>query len=139
MIIVVCYTLTQLLMHANFAKLRTLPETMSVGSKWTSDEESRLLESIANGKEIPEIAVEHKRTRGGIKSRLDLMAVRMIETDGKSIKEVSESLRMDDARIANAQKRFGFSANTQQKANSETELDILKEIRAILLRMEASM
>jgi hypothetical protein len=114
----------------------TLPE--SVGSRWTSDEESRLLELIANGADIQEIATKHKRTKGGIRSRLNVIAVRMIETEGKSMQDVSETLCMKVSKIAAAQKRFG-AQETELDVLKETELDVLKEIRAILLRMEASL
>lgn len=45
------------------------------GKAWSSEEETLLLESIQNKKNIETIALEHERTHGGILSRLQKIAV----------------------------------------------------------------
>ena len=126
----------------NIQKLKDQPETSAVGSKWTEDEEKLLIKSISEDKLIDDIAKEHKRTSGGIRSRLRVIAVRMIETEGKTIEEVSTILRMTPEEIEDAKtKRENMhKIKTKTSTNkSETELDVLKDIREILLRMEAKL
>lgn len=136
-------------------KLKDQPETSCVGNKWTDEDEYMLIKSISEAKLIDDIAREHKRTSGGIRSRLRLIAVRMIETEGKTIEDVCATLRMtsEDFRsvvrrlhhpnkIDVAKKRREKVAKNTTKLyieKPETELDILKNIREILLRMEAKL
>jgi hypothetical protein len=45
-----------------------------MGKGWTWDEDTKLLESVKNGKELADIAREHERTEGGIWCHLCLIA-----------------------------------------------------------------
>lgn len=78
----------------NIKQLKEQPETAAVGNRWTPEEETRLIDSLGQGKNIDEIAKDHKRTTGGIKSHMKEIAVRMIENDGKSVEEVCMTLRL---------------------------------------------
>jgi hypothetical protein len=73
-------------------KLKEQPETAAAGNRWTPEEETQLIDALGNNKDVEDIAKDHKRTPGGIRSRMREIAVRMIETDGKSIEEVSDIL-----------------------------------------------
>jgi len=48
-----------------------------MGKAWTWDEDTKLLESIKNGKELADIAKEHERTEGGIWCHLCVIAHNM--------------------------------------------------------------
>jgi predicted HTH domain antitoxin len=114
--------------------IRELKENLDLsasGSKWTTDEENALIYSIGNNKDITEIAKDHQRTLGGIKSRLREIAVRLIEKENKSIEEVARTLQMNVQEIKDAQKRRSVT-----RVKQETELDVLKDIRRTLLRIE---
>ena len=50
--------------------LRKNEETSRAGSKWFPDEDEKLVKEITDKKTIEEIALEHKRTIGGIRSRI---------------------------------------------------------------------
>ena len=50
--------------------LRKNEETSNAGNKWLSEEDDKLVKEITNKKTFEEIAFEHKRTIGGIKSRV---------------------------------------------------------------------
>ena len=50
--------------------LRINEETSRAGSKWLPDEDEKLVKEITDKKTIEEIALEHKRTIGGIRSRV---------------------------------------------------------------------
>jgi hypothetical protein len=51
-------------------ELRSNDETSNVGTKWTIEEDNRLVEEIIENKTYEEIALEHKRTVFGIKLRV---------------------------------------------------------------------
>ena len=110
-----------------------------VGKKWTPEEELQLTSLIKTDKSIDDIAKEHKRTVGGINSRLRELAVRMINK-GKTIEEVCVTMRLTREEIEDAQKRRKYAQTRCDKiASIETELDILKDIRDILTRIEAKL
>jgi hypothetical protein len=50
--------------------LRKNEETSNAGNKWLSEEDNKLVKEITNKRTFEEIAFEHKRTIGGIKSRV---------------------------------------------------------------------
>ena len=56
-------------------------------SKWTKDEEKKLLTEIKNKKSIDDIANEHYRSKGGIKARIKHIARELVE-EGKSKDEI---------------------------------------------------
>jgi hypothetical protein len=51
-------------------ELRCNDETSNVGTKWTIEEDTKLVQEITENKTYEEIALEHKRTVHGIKLRL---------------------------------------------------------------------
>lgn len=123
-------------------QLKEQPETASVGKIWTPEEETRLIDSLGQGKDIDEIAKEHKRTVGGIKSRMKKIAVRMIENDGKSVEEVCMTLHLTVEDIEDAQKKRNKKKRNKQttvsKPKLETELDVLND-NHFLFRIEAKL
>lgn len=121
--------------HEHFKHLREKPEMAAVGTKWTESEEVQLIESIASGIEIKDIAGEHKRTVGGIASRLREIAVRMIEIDGKTVEDVCSTLRLSKDEVLDARNRRMIA----KKSKPETEMDILNDVRRILLRIESKL
>ena len=119
-------------------KLSEQPETAAAGKSWTLEEENQLIDSLSTGKEISDIANEHKRTMGGIKSRIRVIAFRMVETDGLTMEEVSAKLRLTPEEIKDALQRRR-SRIAQPKTKPDTDIDILKDIRDILIRIEAKL
>lgn len=103
-------------------KSRSQAETSSAYTKWTAKEEAQLIELIRDGKMLDEIATTHKRTTGAIRARLVDIAVSIIQSD-KSIKK--------EPPISAQQHPKSF------EASEETELEVLKEIRDSILRIEA--
>ncbi len=51
-------------------ELRSNDETSNVGTRWTIDEDTKLVQEIIENKTYEEIALEHKRTVLGIKLRV---------------------------------------------------------------------
>ena len=54
----------------NMQELRSKEETLNVGTKWTIEEDNKLVQEIIDDKSFEEIALEHKRTILGIKIRV---------------------------------------------------------------------
>lgn len=51
-------------------KMRRVEETMNVGTKWTIEEDNKLVQEITDNKTYEEIALEHKRTVYSIQLRV---------------------------------------------------------------------
>ena len=51
-------------------ELRSNDETLNVGTKWTIEEDNKLVQEITDNKTYEEIALEHKRTAYGIQLRV---------------------------------------------------------------------
>lgn len=62
-----------------WTKMREKTGLTRVGEPWTSDEETRILSNIAQGKTHLEISTELQRTVSSIQSRLKQMAVEMAQ------------------------------------------------------------
>lgn len=63
------------------------------GASWTDKEEKQMLKSIDENKTIEQIAIEHKRTVGGIHARLKRIA-RDLYNDGKSVSQIHDKLKL---------------------------------------------
>lgn len=135
--------------QARMQALRENPETSAAGTKWSKEEEENLLKEMQSGKTIAECAKEHKRTEVGILSRLKQIACTMV-LDGKSVDEVVAHTGLTAEAINDAclrQKNKKSPTHKAQKVASTSTSnndqpsakDLLKEIRDILLRMEARM
>jgi hypothetical protein len=64
-------------MQASFKALRENPETNRIGSSWTAEEDAQLLQELNTTVEIDEIARNHRRTPGAIRTRCHVIAYRM--------------------------------------------------------------
>jgi hypothetical protein len=51
-------------------ELRSKEETLNVGTKWTIEEDNKLVQEITDNKTYEEIALEHKRTINSIRLRV---------------------------------------------------------------------
>jgi hypothetical protein len=139
-------------MYNNIQSIKKNPETSLAGSKWSSDEDINLLEEIKD-KNYEEIALIHKRTTGAIRSHLREIAVKMIN-DGNTYEEVSIITKLSKEEIAMAVEKKNIKntvknpiINTEIETEIkiaqavavikiESQLDILKDIRDILIRLE---
>jgi ribonuclease HI len=76
-------------------KKKDLPT--NCGSRWTTEQETSMLEAIAKNTSIHDIAEKMNRTYGGIRSRLLIIARNMIVNENKTYEEVSKitSLSID--------------------------------------------
>ena len=75
------------------------------GFIWTDDEESQLLAEIKRDISYDDICTNHKRTIGGIKSRLKMIAVRMYY-EKKEMKEIMQTTRLNEFQVTEALEKY---------------------------------
>jgi ribosomal protein S21 len=82
--------------------LKSIEETSNVGKKWTTEEDEKLVQEIKDKKSYEEIALEHKRTITGIKSRVISNIIYPLYKDVDeeqqeiNIQEISTEYKIDD-------------------------------------------
>jgi len=110
--------------------------TSSIGHRWSHEEEESLVKSLQDGKSVDVIADLHKRTYRGIKCRMADLALRMIDTEGKSVQDAADLLHMTHFEIEDAQKsresvrknRALRTKNACKETKSGTVFDLLKDM-----------
>lgn len=147
-------------LHDRLKALKENPAFAAVGSKWTPEEDARVIDQITMGRTIEEVAAECKRTHGSVRARVLKMALCMVDVEGKSNDEVCARLHVDPTELDFERSRQtmrrtcksaktlitaapGTSFDALRNANastrtlaSETSMDVLKDIRDILRRIE---
>jgi hypothetical protein len=77
-------------MFTEMANLRKNEETSRIGAKWSNEEVEELMKELIDKKSYEEIALNHKRTIGGIKSRVICLILYLQYKDkSKTIEELS--------------------------------------------------
>ena len=100
-------------------------ETSKAGSKWTIEEDNKLFEEMNDNKTYEEIALEHKRTIVGIKSRVISHVIYPKHKDNIDIDKLSVDYNID---IQTLNKYINKLASTQEikKTNNEENNKILE-------------
>ena len=76
--------------------LRNKEETSRVGAKWLQEEDDELMREISDKKTYEEIALNHKRTIGGIKSRvINNILYLQYKNKSKTIDELSSEYNIE--------------------------------------------
>ena len=83
----------------SFQDFRNNEETSRVGSKWTLEEDNQLQQAIKNSTPYDIIALEHKRTAIGIKSRVISSIIYPLYKKGTSIQQLATEYRIDEDTI----------------------------------------
>lgn len=140
-------------LYQNIKAIKENPDTCRAGNIWTKDEQQMLLTHIENNISISDIAKQHKRTEGGILSRITEISINMIEKEGKNIDEVSEYMRIDKNTLLEKIQRIQNKRNKREKIKNTEKtditnksdnsykknkiLDVLIDIRDSLFRIES--
>jgi hypothetical protein len=83
-------------MFKEMVSLRNKEETSRVGAKWLQEEDDELMREISDKKTFEEIALNHKRTIGGIKSRLiNNILYLQYKNKSKTIEELSSEYNIE--------------------------------------------
>ena len=84
-------------MFTEMANLRKNEETSRIGQKWLQEEDEELMKELIDKKSYEEIALNHKRTIGGIKSRVICNILYLQYKDkSKTIEELSLEYNIDN-------------------------------------------
>ena len=70
----------------------------NLGLKWSINEENELIDSLREEKTIEEIARIHKRTIGGIKSRINIIVYKLL-INGKSVEYINKNMNITKEEI----------------------------------------
>jgi hypothetical protein len=83
-------------MFKDMVSLRNNEETSRVGKKWLQEEDEELMREISDKKTFEEIALNHKRTIGGIKSRvISNILYLQYKNKSKTIDELSSEYNIE--------------------------------------------
>jgi hypothetical protein len=95
------------------------PGLENMGLAWKQNEIDQLLNEIKEKKEIKDIAVLHKRTIGGIRSRLREIAAAYFINDSKPIPEIMEitGLAKDDIIDAISKREYRDELKSKKNTN----------------------
>ena len=98
------------------------------GQKWTIGEETQLLEELDKGLDNDSIAKIHKRTIGGITSRIGGVAYKMY-IDNNSIEDISNKTKLDEIQILDIIKRqqYKLRQKEEKKEEKKEETKVEKE------------
>jgi hypothetical protein len=100
-------------------------EYANTGKKWSSDEINNLLNEIKEKKEIKDIAALHKRTVGGITSRLREIAAKYFIEDSKPIAEIMVLTGLPKDDIIDAISKREYRDELKKKKIQKNEEEIL--------------
>ena len=112
--------------NGKLAKLRENEETSNAGKPWKDAENTLLMDRALNGRKIPELAKEHKRTVGGIRGQIIKNVARFIENKDYTREYLVQALDLTDEEIDRE-----LAKQFQQK-KKETTPEIIKEVRSML-------
>ena len=96
-----------------------------IGSKWTREEESQLLEELASDKKQIEIALLHERTAGGIWSRQRHMAANFYKS-GVEVKDILKMCRLTQTAFNLTLKNRGLLDTPKRPASPMQGLEPLE-------------
>jgi hypothetical protein len=83
-------------MFKEMVSMRNNEETSRVGKKWLQEEDEELMRELSDKKTFEEIALNHKRTIGGIKSRvISNILYLQYKNKSKTIEELSSEYNIE--------------------------------------------
>lgn len=100
----------------------------NMGKAWSDEEVMGLLKSIRAKKTYAEIAEEHQRTIGGIKSRLRQIAADYYFDNEMSIDDIKKYTGLDEASISDVISKRKLKNNIKEKENPTTIIEAFHNI-----------
>lgn len=119
-----------------YNKRNNNPQLVRAGLKWTEQEDKELMYRLTTGMKIEEIASSHKRSLTGVKCRIMLNGLKMMNLKNMTIEEVSKFIMIPVEEL----KKFKEEKEQKSKINknddksnvSNKNTEILTEIRDLL-------
>uniref|UniRef100_A0A6C0CFB8 Uncharacterized protein n=1 Tax=viral metagenome TaxID=1070528 RepID=A0A6C0CFB8_9ZZZZ len=110
-----------------------------MGQPWTTDETSDLLNAIADGMHIKDIASHHERTIGGIRSRLCTIAAELHFKHKMSMEDIIKKTSLSTGEIENAiflrEEKMNEKDMSKKKADVGDLMKTLGEIKSLLIEL----
>ena len=109
-----------MILGTRLKELRSNEDTSNVGTKWTIEEDKQLVQEIADNKSYEEIALEHKRTILGIKSRVisHIIYPKYKDDIENNIEKISIEYKIDNELITKYINKLKTNNNIQKSVNS---------------------
>ena len=104
-----------------------------MGQRWKDEEVIKLLTSIENKKTIEDIAKEHDRTVGGIRSYINKLATDYHFNNKMSIEEIQKVTGLSKEEIDDAVKRREYKQSLKKNSS-----EIKKKTKPILSKLETT-
>jgi len=109
-------------MFKGIQDLRNNDETSRAGNKWLSDEDAKLCQEIKSNISYDDIALEHKRTLGGIKSRvISHIMYPKYKNENTSIDELASIYNIEKDLIEKYIQKIENPSTKQQTTNKNKE------------------
>ena len=114
--------------------LRNNEETSRVGKKWLQEEDELLMREISDKKTFEEIALNHKRTIVGIKSRVISNILYLQYKDGtKTIEELSSEYNIENDLIIKYINKMEIKNPNNEKVYNKQDYEIKTKVNIELL------
>jgi hypothetical protein len=105
--------------------LRKNEETSRVGKKWTVEEDEELMKELNDKKSYEEIALNHKRTIGGIKSRVICNILYLHYKDkSKTIEELSLEYNIENDLVLKYINKMDNKMEIKKDSEIKTKVNI---------------
>jgi hypothetical protein len=103
--------------------LREHPDTARAGLKWTEEENAKLMQDVADGIDLNEVAKKHQRTFTGVKSRVMTNALAIMKLKDITLQEISKLVHISEDELKNHMQRQEDKAATPKVKNIVTKID----------------
>jgi hypothetical protein len=121
-------------MFKEMVSLRNNEETSRVGKKWLQEEDELLMREISDKKTFEEIALNHKRTIVGIKSRVISNILYLQYKDGtKTIEELSSEYNIENDLIIKYINKMEIKNPNNEKVYNKQDYEIKTKVNIELL------
>jgi len=112
-------------MFKGMDNLRKNEETSRVGKKWTVEEDEELMKELNDKKSYEEIALNHKRTIGGIKSRVICNILYLHYKDkSKTIEELSLEYNIENDLVLKYINKMDNKMEIKKDSEIKTKVNI---------------
>ena len=108
----------------------------NMGKAWKQDEITQLLSEIKEKKSTKDIATAHKRTEGGVTSRLRSLAADYYCKDSMPINEIMVITGLSKDSVIDAIAKKEYKDETKKKSVKKSESSELQEILELLKSIE---
>ena len=90
------------------------------GRSWSTEEENEMFQELSEKVTITQMALNHNRTEGAIRSRQRHMAARLFKSGELNIEEIMEKCRLNKKQVVMALESRAIKCNNTREAATQT-------------------